>query len=111
MKYFGYGSSDYGASLADFKRLAGPAIGRRTTVIILGDARNNFGPPRCELLREIHTSARRVIWLNPEARPRWDTGDSVMSRYRAHCTSTSVCNSLAHLERVVENLLLTYTFH
>ncbi|MBS61491.1 VWA domain-containing protein [Salinisphaera sp.] len=101
----GQGSSDYGHALADFERLALADVDRRSTVLILGDARNNEGEARTDLLRKIYDRARRVIWLNPEPRVAWDTGDSVMGRYRAHCHQVNECGSLAQLERVVSDLL------
>jgi uncharacterized protein with von Willebrand factor type A (vWA) domain len=101
----GQGSTDYGHALADFERLALDDVDRRSTVLILGDARNNEGEARTDLLRKIYDRAKRVIWLNPEPRVAWDTGDSVMSRYRAHCHQVNECGSLAQLERVVSDLL------
>ena len=105
----GQGSSDYGHALADFERLALADIDRRTTVLILGDARNNEANPRTDLLRKIYERSRRVIWLNPEPKVSWDTGDSVMGRYRAHCHQTTECGSLVQLERVVSDLLRAVT--
>ena len=101
----GQGGTDYGHALADFERLALDDVDRRSTVLILGDARNNEGEARTDLLRKIYDRAKRVIWLNPEPRVAWDTGDSVMSRYRAHCHQVNECGSLAQLERVVSDLL------
>ena len=37
------GSTDYGQALLDFKKLCLDDVDNRTTIIILGDARNNFG--------------------------------------------------------------------
>ena len=101
----GQGSTDYGHALADFERVALADVDRRATVLILGDARNNEGEARTDLLHKIYARARRVIWLNPEPRVAWDTGDSVMGRYRAHCHQVNECGSLAQLERVVSDLL------
>jgi uncharacterized protein with von Willebrand factor type A (vWA) domain len=46
-----------------------------------------------------------VIWLNPEYRTAWGTGDSDMLRYRPFCHVATVCNTLRHLERVVTDIL------
>ncbi len=99
------GSTDYGQALADFKRLCLDDVDKRATIVILGDARNNYGESRAEILKEIYDRARRVIWLNPEGRGAWNTGDSEMRRYATWCHQVEECNSLAHLERVVGNLL------
>ena len=77
----------------------------RTTVIILGDGRNNYSDPRTDIMKRLHERSRRVIWLNPENRKRWGSGDSEMKKYLAYCTYAEECNSLAHLERFVSHLL------
>ena len=81
MKTVGYGSSDYGKSFHDFDDNFMSGVTNRTTVIILGDGRNNNLDPRTDILRSISERARRVIWLNPEPRFAWGTGDSEMPRY------------------------------
>ena len=99
------GSTDYGQALLDFKRLCLDDIDNRTTIIILGDARNNFGVNHTEVLKELYDRSKRVIWLNPESKLAWNTGDSVMRNYSAYVHQAEECNSLMHLERVVSNLL------
>ena len=103
------GSTDYGQAFQDFKRLCMEDIDNRTTIIILGDSRNNYGEPRAEILKEMYDRAKRVIWLNPESRNSWNVGDAEMRRYSAYCHQVDECNSLMHLERVVGNLLNTVT--
>lgn len=101
------GSTDYAEALETFERLAGDEVDHRTTVLILGDARNNNGEPRADILRKIHDRARRVIFLNPEPRSSWNTGDSVMRKYEACCDTAQVCATLKDLERVVSDLMRT----
>ena len=103
------GSTDYGQALQDFRRLCLDDIDNRTTIIILGDSRNNYGEPRTEILKELYGRAKRIIWLNPESRNSWNAGDAEMRRYSAYCHQVEECNSLMHLERVVGNLLKTVT--
>ena len=105
MRDYGNGSTDYGQMLEDFKNSVLKDVNSRTTIIILGDARNNYGNPKSEILREIYERAQRVIWLNPESRSSWAVGDAEMPKYSPACHQTEVCNSLTHLERVVSNLL------
>lgn len=107
MDRYGMGSTDYGRAFADLEKLALDAIDKRTTLIILGDARNNNGDARLDLLREFHLRAKQVIWLNPEAVNRWGSGDSEMLRYRSACSHVHTCRNLAELERVVDKLLKT----
>ena len=101
------GSTDYGEALETFESLALDEIDRKTTVLILGDARNNNGEPRADILRKIHDRARRVIFLNPEPRNAWNSGDSVMRVYEPCVDRAIVCASLKDLERVVSDLLRT----
>ncbi len=101
------GSTDYGEAFETFESLALDQVDRRTTVLVLGDARNNNAEPRADILRKIHDRARRVIFLNPESRVSWNTGDSVMRVYEPCVDRAIVCASLKDLERVVSDLLRT----
>ena len=98
------GHSDYGNSFARFVERYGNEVTPRTTVIITGDARNNYRPPRGQLLEEISRKARAVYWLNPEPRSYWDTGDSVMGRYEPSCDGVYEVRTLRQLEQFVEHL-------
>jgi uncharacterized protein len=99
------GATDYGNSLLDFAKLAMDDIDSSTTVIILGDARNNNGDPKLEVMQSIYQRAGKVIWLNPESRKLWSSGDSEMNRYLSCCHYSAECNSLQQLERIVDQLL------
>ncbi|HEY6132303.1 MAG TPA: VWA domain-containing protein, partial [Halioglobus sp.] len=99
------GATDYGNSLADFAKLAMDDINSNTTVIFLGDARNNHGDPKLEILQSIYQRARQVIWLNPESRRAWGSGDSEMLRFQSACHFCAECNNLTQLERIVDQLL------
>ena len=99
------GSTDYGQAFADFRKQCLDDVDNRTTIVILGDARNNYGDPRAEILKEMYDRAKRVIWLNPESRNTWHTGDAEMRKYSAYVHQAEECNSLMHLNRVVGNLL------
>ncbi len=99
------GSTDYGQAFADFRKLCMDDVDNRTTIVILGDARNNYGDPRTDILKDMYDRAKRVIWLNPESRSTWNTGDAEMRKYTAYVHQAEECNSLMHLNRVVGNLL------
>jgi uncharacterized protein len=98
------GHSDYGNSLDRFEERYGSEITPRTTLIITGDARNNYRPPRAEILDQVSQKARAVYWLNPEPRSYWDSGDSVMGRYSGFCDGTYEVRTLRQLEHFVEHL-------
>lgn len=100
------GHSDYGSSFEGFMQRYGRDVSPRSTVIITGDARNNYRPPQDGLLAELAAKARGVFWLNPEPRSYWDTGDSVMSRYARWCDGVHEVRTLRQLEAFVEELSL-----
>lgn len=106
LEQYGNGSTNYGQALLDFTQHCLQDVDSKTTIIMLGDARNNYGDAEIEALRDIKQRCHQLIWLNPESRNRWGTGDSEMKRYQAHCTLVEVCNSLTHLERAIDKLLI-----
>jgi uncharacterized protein with von Willebrand factor type A (vWA) domain len=105
MQAIGFGSSNYGNSLADFEDGWERYVSNKTTIIILGDARGNRTDPRTDIMQRLSQRAKRIIWLNPEFRSAWGTGDSDMFRYSPYCNVVTVCNTLRHLERVATDLL------
>ncbi len=97
--------TDYGMSFLDFMDQYSGCLTKRATVIIMGDARNNYWNPRTEVLRVISERCKRLIWLNPETPSLWGSGDSEMKTYFPYCNVARECSTLGHLERVVEYLL------
>jgi uncharacterized protein with von Willebrand factor type A (vWA) domain len=100
------GHSDYGAAFQRFEEEYGEVVTARSTVIITGDARNNYRTNRREVLEGISHRARSLFWLNPENRKYWDTGDSVMSAYTPSCTQVFEVRTLRQLETFVESVAL-----
>ncbi|MDP9401754.1 MAG: VWA domain-containing protein [Actinomycetota bacterium] len=98
------GHSDYGHALASFWERWGSEITSRTTVILLGDARNNYHATSAWVVAEVRKRARHLYWLNPEPRSYWDTGDSVIGEYAVHCDGAFECRNLRQLERFVGHL-------
>ena len=105
MDVIGFGSSNYGNAFADFEDGWMRFVTNKTTVIILGDARGNNTAPRTEILARLSQRSRRIIWLNPEYRSMWGTGDSDMHRYAPFCNLVTVCSTLRHLERTISDIL------
>ena len=66
MQTIGFGSSNYGNSLADFEDGWMRSVTNKTTIIILGDARGNRTDPRTDIMERLSQRAKRIIWLNPE---------------------------------------------
>ncbi|MFI0266708.1 VWA domain-containing protein [Streptomyces luteogriseus] len=99
-----HGSSDYGMALGEFAERYADAVGSRTTVFVLGDARTNRSDPNLPAVRQIAERARRVHWLNPEQRSRWGTGDSVAPAY-AELVAMHECRNARQLSTLVARLL------
>jgi uncharacterized protein with von Willebrand factor type A (vWA) domain len=103
------GHSDYGHSFADMWNLYGDAVTSKSTVIITGDARNNYRETGAEYLDRLAERSRASFWLNPEPSRYWDTGDSVMSRYSILCDRVEQVRTLRQLEEFVEQAALPRT--
>ncbi|MGW2046313.1 VWA domain-containing protein [Streptomyces sp. NPDC001858] len=104
-KLTGYhGSSDYGVALGEFAGRYGAAVGPRTTLFVLGDARTNMSDPNLSAVRQLSRQARHVHWLNPEPRPQWGTGDSAAPEY-AELVAMHECRNAHQLGVLVGKLL------
>jgi uncharacterized protein with von Willebrand factor type A (vWA) domain len=101
--YIPYGT-DLGRGLDNFCAEHLDAVDRRTTVVFLGDGRNNYNDPRLDLFEQIKRRARRVVWFNPEPRHQWGTGDSDMPHYAPLCDSVHQVSNLSELADAVDRL-------
>jgi hypothetical protein len=99
------GRTDYDQSFRDFKASHLGSVSRKTTVLILGDGRNNYAEAQTAILKTLYERSKQLIWLNPEAPPFWGTGDSEMKKYAPFCSMVKECNTLHHLEGVVASLV------
>lgn len=111
LERIGFRPTDYGRALDDLIALHGTRLDRHTTVIILGDGRSNYADPRFDLMRQLSTQTRGVIWLNPEPTTYWGQGDSRMDAYARFCRVAKTCNTLEGLDRIIEDVLRTYAAH
>ena len=98
------GHSDYGHAFEVFWQRYGRDIGPKSTVLLLGDARNNYHASQSWVVKEIEQKARHVYWLNPEPRSYWNTGDSIVGEYATHTDGVFECRNLRQLEAFVEKL-------
>lgn len=101
----GYYNTDLGNGLNTFSRRYMDAVDHRTTVIFLGDGRNNYSDPRLDVMQELKRRARRVIWLNPEPPTLWGTGDSDMLAYLPLADVVYEVGNLAQLNHAIDHLL------
>ena len=98
------GHSDYGHAFEVFWERYGKDVGPKTTVLLLGDARNNYHASQAWVVKEMAGVARHVYWLNPEPRSYWNTGDSIVGEYGRHTDGVYECRNLRQLESFVEKL-------
>ena len=101
-----YTRSNFGHAFHYFWQNHLAAIDKKTTVLILGDARNNYNDPRAWCLRDIHNKAKNVLWLNPESPSAWGFGDSVMDKYLPYTDMAEECRNLRQLSAVIDRLIL-----
>ncbi len=99
------GHSDYGHAFGVFWERFNRDVGPKTTVLVLGDARNNYHASQSWILKEVQHRARKVYWLDPEPRAYWDTGDSIVGEYGNHCDGVFEVRNLRQLEAFVEKLV------
>ena len=101
-----YTRSNFGMAFHVFWRDFLASVDQRTTVVVIGDARNNYNDPRAWCLRELHNKAKNVIWINPESPGAWGFGDSVMDKYLPYVDMAEECRNLKQLNRLVDRLVL-----
>lgn len=99
------GSTDYGRLWQTLTERHLDAFTPRTTVLLLGDARNNHLDPGTGALKLLRQRSRELIWLNPEPELDWGTGDSEMDRYRPFCELVRPAGTLAQLEQALDEML------
>lgn len=97
-----FSHSNFGRAFELFFKTYFPAVTSKTTVLIIGDGRNNYNRPNEWVLREIQQKAKQLIWLNPESRMTWGVGDSEMPRYVPYCDVAEECRNINQLYKVVD---------
>ena len=97
-----FSHSNFGRAFELFYKNYFAAVTSKTTVLIIGDGRNNYNRPNDWVLREIQQKAKQLIWLNPESRMTWGVGDSEMPRYAPHCDVAEECRNINQLYKVVD---------
>ncbi len=103
--YFAY-ATDLGRSLETFHSNWLDAINGRSTIVFLGDGRNNYNSPRIDLLKDMQRRGRKLVWFNPEHPRQWGTGDSDMLDYAPICDAVHVVRNLAQLSSAVDKLFV-----
>jgi uncharacterized protein len=100
-----FANSNYGRVFAAFADRHLGRLTSRTTILIIGDGRNNYHPTRVDALAAMRRRARQIVWLNPEPPPVWGFGDSAMKEYAPYCDKIAVARDLDSLREVVDQLI------
>jgi uncharacterized protein with von Willebrand factor type A (vWA) domain len=98
-------NSNYGHALATFARDYLGCVTRKTTVIVIGDGRNNFNQAHTWALEDVKRKAKRVVWVCTEAKSNWGFGDSEMANYARACTQVVTIQNLSDLERLAAQIV------
>ena len=98
-------NTDLGSSLKNFDDDYLDTLNGKTTLIIVGDGRNNYNNPRLDLFTQMARRAHRTVWLTPEPPALWGSGDSDMPGYAPLCSSVFKVSTLAELTAAVDHLL------
>ncbi|CDQ46775.1 von Willebrand factor type A (vWA) domain-containing protein [Mycolicibacterium neoaurum] len=98
------GHSDYGHAFVSFTQNFPNVLSPRSSLLILGDARNNYRNPETDLLTRMVDASRHAHWLNPEPRHLWGSGDSAVPRYQ-DLIPMHECRSAKQLASVIDGLL------
>ena len=99
------GHSDYGHAFEVWHERHIREVTKKSTVILLGDARNNYHASQSWTVAEMQKRARKVFWLDPEPRGYWDTGDSIVSEYAPYCDGVYEVRNLRQLQKFVADVV------
>jgi uncharacterized protein len=102
----GYYNTDLGNSMNTFSKDFIDSVDLRTTLIFVGDARNNFNDPRTDLMQRLKLRAKRVVWFNPEPPAMWGSGDSDMLQYAPISNAVHQVATLKQLADAVDDLFV-----
>jgi uncharacterized protein with von Willebrand factor type A (vWA) domain len=102
-------NSDFGKAAEQFRNEHLSSVNHRTTVVLLGDGRNNGKYPNAEALEEIAQHARQTIWITPEPRWGWSLGSCDMPLYEKICERVEVVRTVDQLASVAEELVKVHT--
>jgi uncharacterized protein with von Willebrand factor type A (vWA) domain len=100
----GHYNTDLGWSLQNFNDDFMDTLNSGTTLLIVGDGRNNYYDPRLDIFSVMSRRAARTIWLNPEPPIMWH-GDSDMHKYAPLCDNVLKVGNLRELADAVDELM------
>ncbi len=100
------GYSHYGNMFREFAANYLSSLNKNTTVLILGDAKNNWNKvDGSEILGGIRDNAAALYWLNPMNVSLWHSDDCLMGKYIKNCTRAYQCSNISQLEEFISEVL------
>jgi uncharacterized protein with von Willebrand factor type A (vWA) domain len=102
----GHYNTDLGNSLKTLSDDFLSCVTSKTTIIVLGDGRNNYNNPRTDIMSDLQRRSRRLIWFNPESPGQWGTGDSDMHQYAPLSNGVFRVSNLRELAAAVDKILV-----
>jgi len=98
------GHSDYDKS---FKDLLDEKIINNSsfnTLIVIGDARNNYRPINKETVDKLSKKFQNIYWMNPERSQYWNTGDSQFHHYQSISKKHSEVRNFEQLKTFINSI-------
>jgi len=98
------GHSDYDKSfkdLLDDKIISNSSF---NTLIVIGDARNNYRPINTETIGKLSKKFQNVYWMNPERSQYWNTGDSQFHHYQSISKKYSEVRNFEQLKSFINSI-------
>ena len=102
---YGWGSN-YGRCFDNFMKDYSDSLTRKTTVLVLGDGRNNHQDPGLDSFIRIRERSRNLLWLNPDRKHLWNWADSIAYLYREYCDEMKEVNNFLDLSEFIDKLFL-----
>jgi uncharacterized protein with von Willebrand factor type A (vWA) domain len=102
---YGWGSN-YGRCFDQFVRDYSDSLTSKTTVLILGDGRNNYQDPGLRAFNTIKERSRNILWLNPDKKNLWNWADSIAYMYEEYCDTMKEVNNFLDLSEFIDKLFI-----
>ncbi len=102
---YGWGSN-YGRCFDQFMRDYSDSLTRKTTVLVLGDGRNNYQDPGMHAFESMKERSRNLLWLNPDRKHLWNWADSIAHLYQLRCNEMREVNNFLDLSEFIDKLFL-----
>jgi len=98
------GHSDYEKSFNDLLEEKIINNSSFNTLIVIGDARNNYRPINNETVDKLSKKFQNIYWMNPERSQYWNTGDSQFHHYQSISKKYSEVRNFEQLKTFINSI-------